>query len=286
MNLEWHSCYGGVADYAPANQTEAWIKLPELRGNNTCARTSRRISRLPSLPVSACRGPLEPLFYTWIATSNQPDMGLTQWHRNPVYKLDLGLLSLFLQREIALYIPHPLHTMVQSPLLESFDPFATHPFTNIRGVMPEPPSPSAYLMPVPQTRDTTKHPRYPSTSTSASFNVCPVGHRSIRSPQPRRHPPQYSPTGMSPTSPTRQIFVPCRKPTSSPDLVLKKKAPSTQSDESFQRTKWRYHTHQFNYTPHSVVSLFLEVYCQAFIYSGWLCPGLQTLFTPHIRLHT
>ncbi|KAF9566343.1 hypothetical protein CPC08DRAFT_814910 [Agrocybe pediades] len=122
--------------------------------------------------------------------------------------------------------------MSRSPLLASFDPFATHPFTNNSGVIPEPPSPSMYPVAIPSAFSSqTRHPSHPSdmpayynfsTSFSTKMSTSPSRTLTSRlSPQPRYHSP--SPQS-SPSSPSREIFnVPCRKHTSSPDLVLKKK---------------------------------------------------------------
>ncbi|KAF8959079.1 hypothetical protein BDZ97DRAFT_1610119, partial [Flammula alnicola] len=124
--------------------------------------------------------------------------------------------------------------MVQSPLLDSFDPFATHPFTNNSGVVAQPPMPSIYPLLVPSSfvqstgentysnlaTLTSPIPISRSTKSSTQNSSSPM-----HSPQPQRyHSPSSSPT--TPTSPTRHVFVPFRKDTSSPDLVLKKKSPS------------------------------------------------------------
>ncbi|KIM49421.1 hypothetical protein M413DRAFT_21651 [Hebeloma cylindrosporum] len=120
--------------------------------------------------------------------------------------------------------------MVQSPLLESFDPFATHPFTNGCGLLPQPPPPSLYAIPIPSSHSKPKElQKYPDLSTSASSISSSSSTKSLNfatpltSPQPQRPPPSSSVTPSSP--PGRQIFVPFRKDTSSPDLVLKKKTP-------------------------------------------------------------
>jgi len=123
--------------------------------------------------------------------------------------------------------------MSRSPLLASFDPFATHPFTNNSGLMPEPPRPSMYHIAMSSSlRSQTRHPSHPSDmpeyhniSTTVSSRTSSSSSRSPTSPcfpQPRYY-QSSSPQLASPSSPTREIFVPCRKLTSSPDLVLKKK---------------------------------------------------------------
>ncbi|KAL0953466.1 hypothetical protein HGRIS_004698 [Hohenbuehelia grisea] len=84
--------------------------------------------------------------------------------------------------------------MTSSPLLNNFDPFATHPFTNNSGVMPEPPKPS---------------------------------HLPNASPYPRAQPqsPNGQPTNGQPQKQAQKgVFTPFR-PDNAPDLhqVLKKK---------------------------------------------------------------
>lgn len=92
--------------------------------------------------------------------------------------------------------------MTRSHLLDSFDPFATHPFTNNSGLKPLPPSPS--LSPVLMPSD------LPTSSSSA----------------PNLHTSQPVPLPSSPQATTPPIFVPYRRDTSSPELVLRKK-PAT-----------------------------------------------------------
>ncbi|KXN82574.1 hypothetical protein AN958_02425 [Leucoagaricus sp. SymC.cos] len=129
-------------------------------------------------------------------------------------------------------------TSTTSQLLESFDPFATHPFTNGSGVVPQPPKPSQYPIPKPsQRRSSAFSPTYsqyyedytqppPSTSPNPSVSSNSLSSP-IYAPQPRRRPVGNSPS-RSPTSPTQPIFVPFRKD-SSPELVLKKKTPTTKN---------------------------------------------------------
>ena len=131
--------------------------------------------------------------------------------------------------------------MACSPLLESFDPFATHPFTNGCGVLPQPPPPSLYAIPIPSSHSKPIGlSKYPDLSTSASSISSSNSTQSLNfttpllSPQPQRPSPSSSATPSSP--PGRQIFVPFRKDTSSPDLVLKKK-PVRRSNDSTARAK-------------------------------------------------
>ncbi|KAF9477376.1 hypothetical protein BDN70DRAFT_881281 [Pholiota conissans] len=130
--------------------------------------------------------------------------------------------------------------MVHSPLLDSFNPFVTHPFTNSSGIIPQPPPPSAYPLPIPAAFGTSRfdndellHMSISPSSISMSSSVestiqDSVTPSPIHTPQPRRrHPPLRSPS--SPISPS-QIFVPFRRDASSPDLKLKKKASTSTSD--------------------------------------------------------
>ncbi|TFK42975.1 hypothetical protein BDQ12DRAFT_677118 [Crucibulum laeve] len=123
--------------------------------------------------------------------------------------------------------------MSHSPLLASFDPFATHPFTNNSGLAPRPPLPSQYPIPIPSPRAQVYYPSSNgdySDNMSASPSSPPSTQSSppgVYSPQPRRRAPG-SPHSHSPAQP---IFVPFRQESSSPDLVLKKKRP-TQSNSS------------------------------------------------------
>ncbi|KAI9056877.1 hypothetical protein FKP32DRAFT_1598757 [Trametes sanguinea] len=105
---------------------------------------------------------------------------------------------------------------MSNSVLSSFDPLATHPFTNNSGLMPKPAAPSQY-----------PHP-HPSPSKVASTNNGASGQPPIilttapvHAPQPKRAPhPKSSSSGPKP------IFVPFRPERSSPDLediLLKKK---------------------------------------------------------------
>ncbi|KAJ2925200.1 hypothetical protein H1R20_g11864, partial [Candolleomyces eurysporus] len=108
--------------------------------------------------------------------------------------------------------------MPQSPLLGSFDPFATHPFTNGSGLVPAGPQPSEYLMPMPSR---SAKPAY-HASASYSYTASPGSSGASTPASTHASTPMHSPrpTGGKP------IFVPFqRSDTSSPELVLKKKVP-------------------------------------------------------------
>ncbi|EDR10946.1 uncharacterized protein LACBIDRAFT_315972 [Laccaria bicolor S238N-H82] len=112
------------------------------------------------------------------------------------------------------------------PLLDSFDPFATHPFTNNSGVVPQPPQPSLYPIPMPSPRARPNHmSSCPVDSTPPSFPTNSTQNSPpLRSPIPQKRGP-VSP--ILPSSPTRPIFTPFQREVSSPDLLLKKKSNST-----------------------------------------------------------
>ncbi|KAG6919952.1 hypothetical protein DXG01_013301 [Tephrocybe rancida] len=108
-------------------------------------------------------------------------------------------------------------------ILGSFDPFATHPFTNGSGVIPAPPMPSQYPIPIQSPRT---HSTYPAYSSPGGPSPPPAG--TLQTPPQIKAPrPQRLPSPPSQSSVTRPIFVPFRQETSSPDLVLRKKAPKT-----------------------------------------------------------
>ncbi|KAF8188397.1 hypothetical protein BJ912DRAFT_968760 [Pholiota molesta] len=134
--------------------------------------------------------------------------------------------------------------MTPSPLLDSFDPFATHPFTNNSGIIPQPPLPSVYPLPVspsfglPSFR---KIRPQVSTSTAPPSLTTPCSTESIASssqvhtPQPKRYGTQMHSPG-APASPSC-VFVPFRKEAPSPDLVLKKKSTAPADDIHISPTK-------------------------------------------------
>lgn len=91
--------------------------------------------------------------------------------------------------------------MTRSPLLDFFDPFAIHPFTNNSGLEPPPPLPSPYP---------------PSISPIQSMNSLSSESLTHSSPKLQKQPvsPPSSPQANAP------IFVPFRVDTPSPDLEL------------------------------------------------------------------
>lgn len=93
--------------------------------------------------------------------------------------------------------------------LSSFNPFATHPFTNNSGLAPQPPRPSKYPHPIPSP----SHLVAPQTSSPY-----------VKSPQPQRG------AGNPGNAPTKPIFVPFRQDNSSPelgDILSKNRSPSS-----------------------------------------------------------
>jgi len=106
----------------------------------------------------------------------------------------------------------PSYLFTMAPLeLRSFDPFAIHPFTNSSGVIPPPPLPS----------------QYPTHTPSVNMHSYTVqGTPSSQPPSPLYAPqPRHVMTSPSTPSMAKPIFVPFRKDSASPDLVLKKKSP-------------------------------------------------------------
>jgi len=126
----------------------------------------------------------------------------TKIHHQPAYKSDAP----------ESFVENPFCAM-SSPL-DTFDPFAVHPFTNNCGVLPPSPQPSRYPSAVR---------RYPVSSIS------PTPNPTLPPSQQYSFPPQAA-------SPARPIFVPFRRETASPDLVLKKK-PMSMSPEAGSGTK-------------------------------------------------
>ncbi|EKM83022.1 hypothetical protein AGABI1DRAFT_125499 [Agaricus bisporus var. burnettii JB137-S8] len=122
-------------------------------------------------------------------------------------------------------------TSSNSQILESFDPFATHPFTNGSGLIPQPPKPSQYPIPIPSPRQSSSYSpcreggSNPASASSTSSMTSGSPSSPPTAPQPRRHPASTSLPRFSTSSSHQPIFVPFRKETSSPDLVLRKKVP-------------------------------------------------------------
>lgn len=111
-------------------------------------------------------------------------------------------------------------------ILATFDPLATHPFTNGSGLLPKPAQPSKYPRPVPPVLRAGVPPpaQQPAQRpTDPSKNAA-----SIHSPQPKRSTPKPSPNTRGP------IFVPFRPERSSPDLddiLLRKKVSDALSNK-------------------------------------------------------
>ncbi|KAI0654743.1 N-terminal glutamine amidase-domain-containing protein [Cubamyces menziesii] len=104
---------------------------------------------------------------------------------------------------------------MSNSVLSSFDPLATHPFTNNSGLLPKPAAPSQYPHPHPS----------PSKALPSSNGVSQgpiiLATAPVHAPQPKRaSAPKSSSSGPKP------IFVPFRPERSSPeleDILLKKK---------------------------------------------------------------
>ncbi len=131
------------------------------------------------------------------------------------------------------------------PLPDSFNPFATHPFTNGSGVVPRPPPPT-YQVHIPSSHARTYYaetmaPEALALSTSmestssissSNSNASSQSTTPLHSPKPSRIAP------FAPPATARQIFVPFRKDASTPELVLKKRPPVLVPSNSMVRTKW------------------------------------------------
>ncbi|KAH7922830.1 hypothetical protein BV22DRAFT_987352, partial [Leucogyrophana mollusca] len=100
--------------------------------------------------------------------------------------------------------------------LGSFNPFASHPFTNGSGIIPPPPIPSAYALPtkMPGKEDITAHEARDSGASKAPPPVA-VSHipTSIQAPKPRRHIHRSLPNQC-----TEPVFIPFRPEKASPEL--------------------------------------------------------------------
>ena len=100
---------------------------------------------------------------------------------------------------------------MSNSVLSSFDPLATHPFTNNSGLLPKPAAPSQFPHPVPASK---AHPSH----TAPGPIILTTTH--VHAPQPKRAPAKSS------SSAPKPVFVPFRPERSSPDLediLLKKK---------------------------------------------------------------
>ncbi|KAL4253927.1 hypothetical protein ABKN59_003090 [Abortiporus biennis] len=116
-------------------------------------------------------------------------------------------------------------------VLASFDPLATHPFTNNSGLLPKPTPPSKYPHPIPSfnasTQTTGQAGQKPHTTSSTRQNV------PLHAPQPSRSNPLNN-SRSSPGTHRAPIFVPFRPERSSPDLddiLLKKKVSDVLSNK-------------------------------------------------------
>ncbi|KAI0747679.1 hypothetical protein C8Q80DRAFT_1219147 [Daedaleopsis nitida] len=98
---------------------------------------------------------------------------------------------------------------MSNSVLSSFDPLATHPFTNNSGLLPKPAAPSQF-----------PHPPSASKAHPAPGNII-LTTAPVHAPQPKRaYPAKTSSSGPKP------VFVPFRPERSSPDLediLLRKK---------------------------------------------------------------
>ena len=116
-------------------------------------------------------------------------------------------------------------TMSTQTAFTSFDPLATHPFTNNSGLLPKPVAPSQFPRPIPA----------PLRADAATVPV--PSTNAIHAPQPRKVPsPSKSSARMTSSGP-RPIFVPFRPERSSPeldDILLKKKV----SDVFANKNTW------------------------------------------------
>ncbi|KAI0928036.1 hypothetical protein AcV5_005730 [Taiwanofungus camphoratus] len=115
---------------------------------------------------------------------------------------------------------------MSQPVFSSFDPLATHPFTNNSGLMPKPTPPSQVPHPIPS----------PLRALSGGSSLTPgqipsLPAHSMHAPQPKRAPSGSKASSGAP----RPIFVPFRPERSSPeldDILLKKKVSDVFANKS------------------------------------------------------
>ncbi|TFY79298.1 hypothetical protein EWM64_g4712 [Hericium alpestre] len=118
--------------------------------------------------------------------------------------------------------------MSQSPLA-SFDPFAAHPFTNMKNAsIPIPPAPSQYPQPIPSSHAATHAPTQPS-SLPSSQTPSPLA---LAAPRPKHAAPHAALASTStPKTSNKGIFEtfkPERRATPDlEDLLAKKKGVQT-----------------------------------------------------------
>ncbi|PCH38455.1 hypothetical protein WOLCODRAFT_43048, partial [Wolfiporia cocos MD-104 SS10] len=113
--------------------------------------------------------------------------------------------------------------------LASFDPLATHPFTNNSGLLPVPAQPSQFPHPLPSPLRT-EHTELPAPAKPGTATTPPP---TLRAPKPRAPPMAKSKSAMS--APRRPIFVPFRPERSSPELdeiLLKKRVSDMFSNKA------------------------------------------------------
>jgi len=104
---------------------------------------------------------------------------------------------------------------MSQPAFASFDPLATHPFTNNSGLLPKPTPPSQFPHPIPS-----------QLRTSYSDSASTPGQPSLHAPQPKLSSSSSKSITRSNSNAPRPIFVPFRPERSSPeldDILLKKK---------------------------------------------------------------
>ncbi|KAH8117520.1 hypothetical protein DFH11DRAFT_1022124 [Phellopilus nigrolimitatus] len=122
----------------------------------------------------------------------------------------------------------------------SFDPFATHPFTNINNIPPQAPAPYPYPRPIPAAHDYTHHPHHhpaaPPLAPSAPSSL-PTAQTPVHAPQAARAGPPLL-AGLASASPAagaaarQHVFEPFKLERSSPELqdVLAKKGSPGRRD--------------------------------------------------------
>ena len=104
---------------------------------------------------------------------------------------------------------------MSNSVLSSFDPLATHPFTNNSGLLPKPVAPSQYPHHVPSSK------AHPHAHAPAQGPII-LTTTPVHAPQPKRALPPKANSHSGP----KPIFVPFRPERGSPDLediLLKKK---------------------------------------------------------------
>ncbi|TBU29040.1 hypothetical protein BD311DRAFT_302649 [Dichomitus squalens] len=109
---------------------------------------------------------------------------------------------------------------MSNSVLSSFNPLATHPFTNNSGLMPKPAAPSQFPHPLPSSSKA-----MPGNHASAQGPILVTTPAHLHAPQPKRASPP-KPSSHSHSSGPKPIFVPFRPERSSPeleDILLKKK---------------------------------------------------------------